>query len=156
MSDGESLKLMDFGIARNRGYTEVMGPEPVVKGAEVVEQTDLYAVGVVLYQMLTGEVPLNATAKGGTLPVAPGTMREEISSTVDYIVRQCLHRTPEIRQLTMRDLADTLKLVVSAMEEEGKGGTWTPTAPADTETKEPRRIGWKIAGGAERKSTISR
>ena len=147
MSDGESLKLMDFGIAPSRGDTEVMGPEPVAKGAEVVEQTDLYAVGVVLYQMLTGEVPLNATAKGGTLPVAPGTMREEISPTVDYIVRQCLHRTPEIRQLTMRDLADTLKLVVSAMEEEGKGGTWTPTAPADTETKEPRRIGWKIAGG---------
>ena len=147
MSDGESLKLMDFGIARSRGDTAVMGPEPVVKGAEVVEQTDLYAVGVVLYQMLTGEVPLNATATGATLPVAPGTMREEISSTVDYIVRQCLHRTPEIRRLTMRDLADTLELVVSAMEEEEKGGTWTPTAPADTETKEPRRIGWKIAGG---------
>jgi serine/threonine protein kinase len=146
MSDGESLKLMDFGIARSRGDTGVMGPEPV-KGAEVVEQTDLYAVGVVLYQMLTGEVPLNATAKGGTLPVAPGTMREEISPTVDYIVRQCLHRTPEIRQLTMRDLADTLKLVVSAMEEEGKGGTWPAIAPADTEVKEPRRIGWKIAGG---------
>ena len=146
MSDGESLKLMDFGIARSRGDTEVMGPEPV-KGAEVVEQTDLYAVGVVLYQMLTGEVPLNATVAGGTLPVAPGTMREEISPTVDYIVRQCLHRTPEIRQLTMRDLADTLKLVVSAMEEEGKGITWTATAPADTEAKEPRRIGWKIAGG---------
>ncbi len=146
MSDGESLKLMDFGIARSRGDTEVMGPEPV-EGAEVVEQTDLYAVGVVLYQMLTGEVPLNATAKGGTLPVAPGTMREEISPAVDYIVRQCLHRTPEIRHLTMRDLADTLKLVVSAMEEEGKGGTWTATPPADTEVKEPRRIGWKIAGG---------
>jgi len=146
MSDGETLKLMDFGIARSRGDTEVMGPEPV-KGAEIVEQTDLYAVGVVLYQMLTGEVPLNATATGGTLPVAPGMMREEISPTVDYIVRQCLHRTPEIKQLTMRDLADTLKLVVSAMEEEGKGATWTATAPADTEVKEPRRIGWKIVGG---------
>ena len=146
MSDGESLKLMDFGIARSRGDTEVMGPEPV-KGAQVLEQTDLYAVGVVLYQMLTAEVPLNATATGGTLPVAPGTMREEISPTVDYIVRQCLHRTPEIKQLTMRDLADTLKLVVSAMEEEWKGVTWTATAPADTEVKEPRRIGWKIAGG---------
>jgi serine/threonine protein kinase len=146
MSDGESLKLMDFGIARSRANTEVMGPEPV-KGAAVVEQTDLYAVGVVLYQMLTGEVPLNAAATGGTLPVAPGTMREEISPTVDYIVRQCLHRTPEIRQLTMRDLADTLKLVVSAMEEEGKGGTWPAITPADTEVKAPRRIGWKIAGG---------
>jgi serine/threonine protein kinase len=146
MSDGESLKLMDFGIARSRSDTEVTGPEPV-KGAEVVEQTDLYAVGVVLYQMLTGEVPLNATASGGTLPVAPGTMREEISPTVDFIVRQCLHRTPEIRQLTMRDLADTLKLVVSAMEEEGKGVTWTPTAPAVSEVEEPRRIGWKIAAG---------
>ena len=146
LSDGESLKLMDFGIARSRGDTEVMEPEPV-KGVEVVEKTDLYAVGVVLYQMLTGEVPLNATATGATLPVAPGTMREEISSTVDYIVRQCLHRTPEIRQLTMRDLAETLKLVVSAMEEEEKGGKWTATAPADTEVKEPRRIGWNIAGG---------
>ncbi len=128
MGDGESLKLMDFGIARSRGDTEVMGPE-LVKGAKVVEYTDLYAIGVVLYQMLTGEVPLNATATGGTLPVAPGTMREEISPTVDYIVRQCLHRTPEIKQLTMRDLADTLKLVVSAMEEEGKGKTWTAAAP---------------------------
>jgi len=146
MSDGESLKLMDFGIPQSRGDIKVTGPEPV-KGAEVVEQTDLYAVGVVLYQMLTGEVPLNATAAGGTLPVAPGTMREEISPTVDYIVRQCLHRTPEIRQLTMRDLADTLKLVVSAMEEEGRGATWTPTPPADTEVKKPRRIGWKIAAG---------
>jgi hypothetical protein len=47
----------------------------------------------------------------------------------------------------MRDLADTLKLVVSAMEGEGKGETWTASAPADTEAKEPRRIGWKIAAG---------
>ena len=146
IGDGESLKLMDFGIAPSGDDTQVMGVVPVA-GAEVVEQTDLYAVGVVLYQMLTGEVPLNATAKGDTLPVAPGTMREEISPTVDFIVRQCLHRTPEIRQLTMRDLADTLKLVVAAMEEEGRGATWTATAPADTEVKEPRRIGWKIAAG---------
>jgi len=146
MGDGESLKLMDFGVARSRGDTEVVGPE-LVKGAKVVAYTDLYAIGVVLYQMLTGEVPLNAAATGGTLPVAPGMMREEISPTVDYIVRQCLHRTPEIKQLTMRDLADTLKLVVSAMEEEGKGRTWTAAAPANTEVKDSRRIGWKIAGG---------
>lgn len=146
MGDGESLKLMDFGIARSRSDTEVTGREQI-KGAEVVEQTDLYAVGVVLYQMLTGEVPLNATAAGETLPVAPGTMREGISPTVDYIVRQCLHRTAEIRQLTMRDLADSLKLVVSAMEEERKGVTWTAPAPAISEVAEPRRIGWKIAAG---------
>jgi serine/threonine protein kinase len=147
MSDGESLKLMDFGIAPSRGDPEVVGPDPVVKSAKVVEQTDLYAVGVVLYQMLTGEIPLNATATGGTVPVAPGTMREEISPTIDYIVRQCLHRTPEIRQLTMRDLADSLRLVVSAIEEEESGGTLTATAPADIEVREPRRIGWNIAGG---------
>lgn len=146
MSDGESLKLMDFDIPQSRGDTEVMGPEPG-EGAAVVEQSDLYAVGVVLYQMLTGEVLLNAAAAGGTLPVAPGSMREGIPPTVDYIVRQCLHRTNEIRQLTMRDLADSLRLVVSAMEEERKGVTLTPTAPAVTEAKKPRRIGWKIAGG---------
>ena len=146
MSDGESLKLMDFGTAPSDDGAQVKGLLPV-EGAEVVEQTDLHAVGVALYQMLTGEVPLNATATGDTLPIAPGTMREEISPAVDYVVRQCLHRTPEIRQLTMRDLADTLRLLVAAMEEEGRGGAWMATTPADTEVKKPRRIGWKIAGG---------
>ena len=115
-SDG-SLRIMDFGIAKaaasrrmtfggfspTMGTPDYMAPEQV-KGQRGDERTDIYSLGAILYEMVTGRVPfegtnaytiMNARLLGD--PVAPRVHNPAIRPQVEEIVLHAMARAPEDR-----------------------------------------------------------
>jgi len=126
--------LADFGISRltdaatatmiGMGTPAYMAPEQV-KGLDPVPQTDIYALGVVLYEMLTGgERPFTgeATTTAGTTsakvrweqvnlnPPSPRIYNPEISRDLEDVVMKCLAKKPEERYQTPLELLNALEL----------------------------------------------
>jgi serine/threonine-protein kinase len=121
----DRMKIIDFGIASNAGarrltfgkLSQVMGspdyisPEQV-KGKRGDGRSDLYALGVILYEMLTGQAPFSGpnpfAVMNARLCQDPAALRElnpEITPQLEAIVRRALARNPEDRYAHARELA---------------------------------------------------
>ncbi len=119
----EFVKLLDFGIARQVyqqtprltmpgelfGTPEFMAPE-VIRGQEATIVSDLYAVGVILYEMLTGELPFIGEGLFDVLKShlesSPRSLQEfdpEIPSGMDRLVKQALSKNPAERPQSAMD-----------------------------------------------------
>lgn len=129
MIDGEDrVKLLDFGIARREGarrltfgkLSQVMGspdyiaPEQI-QGKRGDARTDIYAMGVILYEMLTGETPFTGdnpfavmNRRMVTEPASARALNPEIEAALDRVILRSLARNPEHRYGTARDLARAL------------------------------------------------
>lgn len=115
-----TIRIMDFGIARDdssrrithlgnsssMGTPDYMAPEQV-RGKRADKRTDIYNLGAVLYEMLTGEIPfpnenqwvaLNARVTGD--PVAPRKLNPSLSPQAEEIVLRALQRDPANRYPT--------------------------------------------------------
>jgi eukaryotic-like serine/threonine-protein kinase len=121
------VKIADFGIARMRsaerggdnapvlGSPRYMSPEQVLrKRAE--QRSDIFSLGVVLYEMLTGAPPftgadLNAIVFQivNLVPPAPSTLRSDVPQMVDFIVAKMLAKAPDDRYASARELASDLR-----------------------------------------------
>ncbi len=126
MVDGEDrIKLIDFGIAANAGsrrltfakLSQVMGspdyisPEQV-KGKRGDARTDIYALGVMLYEMLTGRVPFQGPNPFAIMndrllnnPIPPREVDPAISPELQEIIYRALERDPKNRYATAREFA---------------------------------------------------
>lgn len=112
--DGQ-VKIADFGIARTDagprltehggvvGTIEYVSPE-YMKNSHVDWRSDLYALGVLAYEMLTGEPPFSGesvyaklTKRLTTDPTPPSVRRAECSPELDRIVLKAMSRDPEAR-----------------------------------------------------------
>jgi serine/threonine protein kinase len=137
--DGRA-KVTDFGIARSLeskgltatgrvlGTTDYVAPEQAM-GVEVDERSDVYSLGVVLYEMLTGDVPFRAETQVGVamkhvnepMPDVQ-TKRPEVSAAVASVVDRATTKDPRDRYGTVaemvRDLEQTLEVEVAR-----RGGT---------------------------------
>jgi eukaryotic-like serine/threonine-protein kinase len=113
--DGEGrLKVTDFGIARSSasqmteagsiiGTAQYLSPEQA-RGAPVDQRSDLYSVGVVLYELLTGAVPFSgatpleiAMKHLSEVPQPPSRIRPEIPPDLDRVVLRALAKDPNDR-----------------------------------------------------------
>ena len=108
------LKVTDFGIARSGasqmteagsiiGTAQYLSPEQA-RGAHVDARSDIYSVGVVLYEMLTGEVPFGgdtpveiAMKHLSTVPKEPSDLSPKVPHEMDAIVLRALAKSPEDR-----------------------------------------------------------
>jgi serine/threonine protein kinase/predicted Zn-dependent protease len=125
---GEPI-LVDFGIAKTGkgarltqtgvllGTPYYMSPEQIT-GKEVTLQSDLYSMGVVLYELLTAEVPFQAdstfmiTYKHCTeAPPPPRKMNPEISEALELVVLKALEKDLEKRYQSAEEFADDLRRV---------------------------------------------
>jgi serine/threonine-protein kinase len=122
-------KLVDFGIARAAtasgtlradeiaGSVPYLAPEQV-SGARVDARTDVYALGIVLYAMLTGRTPFEADTVSASLaqrlnvdPIPPRAIDPALPSMLERVVMHALERDPNDRVQTAGRLATDLQTV---------------------------------------------
>ncbi len=124
-------KVLDFGMSKltsaesltQAGYTlgtpEYMAPEQCI-GANVVSQTDLYAFGVLMYEALTGELPIIAQSRRELLDLhqrqIPVPMRQrrpdlDIPEALDQVVMKCLKKRINDRPKSAEDLEAMLAAI---------------------------------------------
>src|SRR5213595_1105599 len=114
------LKVTDFGIARSGtsqmteagsiiGTAQYLSPEQA-RGAMVDQRSDLYSVGIVLYEMLTGSVPFTgdtpleiAMKHLSEIPVPPSEVRSDVPEDLDLVVLRALAKDPEDRYQTAEE-----------------------------------------------------
>jgi eukaryotic-like serine/threonine-protein kinase len=129
---GERLKVTDFGIARAgasqmteagsiMGTAQYLSPEQA-RGAPVTASSDLYSVGIVLYEMLTGKVPFTgdsaieiAMKHLNESPKPPSHIRPELSPELDHVVLRALAKAPEDRYQTAEEFAEDLHRVEAGL-----------------------------------------
>ena len=124
-----AVKLLDFGVARGKGAgmetltktgmivgtPEYMSPEQFGTN-RVDERSDIYSLGVVLFELLTGHTPFDgetpvaiALKVVAEAPTAPRELRKDIPAWIERIVLQCLDKDPKKRYWTATELAVDLR-----------------------------------------------
>ena len=119
MLDGKGrVKVVDFGLARMThpdnsmrtradialGTPDFIAPEARIAGAQVDQRADLYAVGVMLYQLLTGHVP-----RGRFAP--PSSLRPHLDKAIDSFVDKALQTSPAQRYSTATEMKTAIDKV---------------------------------------------
>ena len=128
--DGEAdfVKVLDFGIAKMAqgpdrvtrandflGTPHYMSPEQC-EGTEIDHRTDIYALGVLIYEMVTARVPHDADTVMAILhrqvyerPILPTCYVPELSVELEGIILRCLEKKPERRYESMAELQADLE-----------------------------------------------
>jgi WD40 repeat protein/serine/threonine protein kinase/uncharacterized protein (DUF433 family) len=127
-ADG-SPKVTDFGLAKKLdeagqtatgailGTPSYMAPEQAAgRGQEVGPAADVYALGAILYECLTGRPPFKGTTTLDTLlqvasdePVSPARLLPSVPRDLDTVCLKCLHKEPARRYAAAADLAEDLR-----------------------------------------------
>jgi serine/threonine-protein kinase len=128
VDEKDNIKLIDFGIAGNQGsrrltfakLSQLMGtpdyisPEQV-KGKRGDGRSDIYALGVMLYEMLTGKVPFQGPNAFAIMndrllnnPIPPREIDASISPPLQEIIYRALERNPKRRYSGAREFANDL------------------------------------------------
>ena len=126
ITPNRDVKIMDFGIAQiptgSRtqlgtvlGSPKYMAPEQVA-GKPTDGRTDIFALGVVLYEMLTGTTPFNGDNLSAIMykilneePAPPSTINRRVPPVFDRIISRALSKRPEDRYQTGREFARDLR-----------------------------------------------
>src|SRR5881409_1165834 len=164
--DGEGrLKVTDFGIARAGvsqmteagsiiGTAQYLSPEQA-KGAPVDQTSDLYSVGVVLYELLTGVVPFSgetpveiAMKHLSTVPPPPSAKRKDVPRDLDLVVMRALAKDPAERYQSAEEMDADLRRVsrgtaISPVTEEAATAIIArppPTAATEIKSRAPENV----------------
>ena len=156
-NDGR-IKITDFGVARLDtstitqfgdivGTPHYMAPEQF-SGAACTVQTDLYQVGVIAYELVTGSRPFNGTNAEilrqvqNDRPSNPSQHNPRVTWSLDWAIQKAMSRDPRDRFASSRDLADALQKGL----EESLGGPIANAATSAASLLDKARL---IAGARE-------
>jgi len=167
-ADGR-LKVTDFGIARSGasqmtevgsiiGTAQYLSPEQA-RGSPVDQRSDVYSVGIVLYEMLTGQVPFTgdtpleiAMKHLSEVPVPPSEARSDVPEDLDLVVLRALAKDPEDRYQTAEEMdadlariqrglsvsSETTDAATAVLAGAGISGAPTIIAPRPTQVAPPQ------------------
>jgi len=166
MIDGRGqAHLMDFGIASLReggtapkegsalaGTPAYMAPE-LLKGKSPSEQSDLYALGILLFELFTGQKPFQAKDLSEcvrmhleALPPPPANLVRDLDPEISQAILHCLEKDPEQRPASARALAGELPGGDPLANAIAAGMTPAPEVVAEAEVKElaPLKYLWGL------------
>ena len=154
---GGHIKLADFGVARIQdsgdttrtqgtivGTLKYMSPEQL-EGKPIDARTDLFAAGVVLYQLLTGQRPFDGENDFAVIqkivsyqPAAPTSFNAKLPPELDAVLAKALAKSRDARYATAQDFADALQAACKQAADitiaptatapaKGTNTTWTAT-----------------------------
>ena len=130
------VKLMDFGIARTDqepakltapgttlGSINYMSPEQV-KGASIDERSDLYSVGISLYEMVTGEKPFHGDSNFSIMaahiqqtPTPPVQLQPHLPNGLNEIILTSIAKTPEERFQSADAFRNAIKSILGNLQD---------------------------------------
>ncbi|MBI5499836.1 MAG: protein kinase [Deltaproteobacteria bacterium] len=176
---GETVKILDFGLAQLLGdkrlttagqvfgTPEYISPEQAM-GGEITSRADLYAVGVVFYELMTGRLPFSGSTARliyqhiHEAPKAPSLVRPGCPPEADEVILRLLEKEPERRYATAKELDGALRdceqraaarLKQSTVSTVRTAGVDAMHFPGDTVPKLRQRLAacrqaWESAGGS--------
>jgi Tol biopolymer transport system component len=169
---GRHAVVMDFGIAKAvseatgrqqlttagvaLGTPAYMAPEQATADPQLDHRVDIYAVGVVAYEMLTGHPPFHGLTPQQTLaahvtqaPAPVGEQRPGLAPALDSVVMKCLAKRPADRYQTADELVAALEPLATP------SGGMTPTATRPLAAVPTRGPAYRIAGFAAAAAVIA-
>jgi tRNA A-37 threonylcarbamoyl transferase component Bud32 len=130
LGDPDFVKVLDFGLAKMMaestdtnltaqgvvlGTPHYMAPEVCESRKAIDHRADIYSLGVLMFQMMTGRLPFDAPSMGGVLikhvtepPPAPRGINPAIPPSVEQVILRCLAKPPEARFQSMGELRQAL------------------------------------------------
>ena len=144
MSGSNDIKISDFGAAITSGQNERtqvsgIGSPAYMSPQQVQEQpldhrTDIYSLGVVLYQLLTGELPFQASSNYNIVyqiihhqPTPPSKVRPGLPAVLDTIVAKAMAKDIDARYQSWEEFAHDLAQVVRSRALEGAAAEFADT-----------------------------
>jgi eukaryotic-like serine/threonine-protein kinase len=155
---GDWAKVLDFGIAKITekvgqdpaltapnliiGTPQYMSPEQCSQAAEIDSRSDIYSLGVILYEMLVGHVPFTGESPTAIMmkhlqepPPSVLEERKDLPAAVGRVVTRALAKRPEDRFQTVAELSEELHAAA-----EGQTTTNAPAADASAPERATNRI----------------
>ncbi len=145
LTDDRGPVLFDFGLAladhhsgeeigNVRGTLRYMAPEQIEGLAHRIDgRTDIYALGVILYRMLTGSAPFRSTDKQELRrqilrdePQPPRQIKPEIPAALERVCYRAMSKTINKRFTTAADMAEKIRAILAAQEDAGTSTRSTP------------------------------
>ena len=147
------VKVLDFGIAKIQdpaeqggqaltqagmvcGTPEYMSPEQA-RGLQLDARSDIYALGVIMYQLSTGELPFTADSPIGIVtkhileaPVPPRVKRPQIPELLEQIILKAMEKDVSGRFNTVVDMGEALELLLRQLPDQGSGFSARPVTSA--------------------------
>lgn len=137
-----NARIMDFGIARSlkgKGITgagvmigtpEYMSPEQV-EGKEVDQRSDIYSLGIILYEMVTGRVPFEgdtplaiAVKQKTEAPRDPELVNPQVPKELSHIILECLEKDRAKRYQSVEDVVSDLERIEKGKTVSAQAAEW--------------------------------